>query len=104
LAERLCVTPAFESSFSHKRSADGLHFGEIRLQAPVLTVSGTASGVSIAPTTVNLTVAAPKGKEKEKEFKERKEKEFEGDKGGKDNRDRLEEERRWFRDPSPLES
>ena len=54
----------------------------------VLTVSGTASGVSIAPTTVSLTVATPKGKEKE--LKERKEKEFEGDKGGKDTKDRLE--------------
>jgi hypothetical protein len=41
-----------------------------------LTVSGTAFGVSIAPTTVNLTVAAPKGKEKEKEFKEKDRKEF----------------------------
>jgi hypothetical protein len=42
-----------------------------------LTVSGTAFGVSIAPTMVNLTVAAPKGKEKEKEFKEKEFKEKE---------------------------
>jgi len=48
----------------------------------ILTISGTAPSVTIAPVTVNLTVNVPKGKEKEggKEVKEkeRKEKEIDG--------------------------
>ena len=69
----------------------------------VLTVSGTASGVSIAPTTVSLTVATPKGKEKKRNSRSSRRKSLRATRAGRIPRIAWRERAAVVLDFNPLE-